>query len=290
MSGNSRDRIIARLGARRSFSGQGWERDAIWLGNGMRREVFFFESGGVLLYGSLFSAAEISRPLGVVACSSWGVEADRSDPLVRSAALAMARLGGAGMVFHYPGYGDSFGDLVGAELSRLGEAAADAVAEARRRCPGLSWLLAGFMFGASVALAALRPAAVDRLLLVQPALRPGAYFERLARRSQPLAPGPSPKQMMEVGTTPGMAYGYPVAERILERGIEADATVAAALEAFAGKGAVIRHAVPDGDESLPDHFEQVVVDGAWRFGSQNNPRLGGAVSDWLDRRTPAEPR
>jgi hypothetical protein len=260
--------------------------ESTWTGDGIRREVFFFRSRGVELYGSLFAATEIVRPFGVVLCNSWGVEADRCDPLQRSIALSMARLGGAGLVFHYPGYGDSYGDLAGLGLADLSDAAADAVAEASRRCPGLAWILAGLVLGASVACLAQRQADVETLLLVQPALRPGAYFQKLAASRRPIAPGPSPRGMMEVGTDSGMAYGYPIPGRIAEDAEAADGTVASALDAFAGEGAVIRHQKPpDLAEPVPDRFQRCEAPGTWRFGSQNNPKLAKATVEWLDERT-----
>jgi alpha/beta superfamily hydrolase len=259
-----------------------WDEYGTWVGEDLRREVFFFRSGDTELYGSLYAAAELSSPVGVVACGSWGTEADRTDALLRKVVVEAARLGGAGLVFHYPGYGDSYGDLADVEMADLSRAASRAVEEATSRCRDLTWLLAGFMFGASVASLAHRSAGVEQLLLVQPDLRPGRYFERLAKTRRPLAPGPSPRQMMEVGTASGMAYGYPVPARILESGRAVDATVSDALEDFHGHGAVVRH---PGDE--PDHapprFERVEVPGAWRFGSQNNPRLAQAAVAWLEQ-------
>lgn len=262
-----------------------WDDNGTWADASLRREVFFFRSRGVELYGSLFVAAEVSRPFGVVACNSWGVEADRCDPLQRSVAMAMAQLGGAGLVFHYPGYGDSFGELADLDLADLSEAASDAVAEASRRCPELAWILAGFALGASVACLAQRQAGVEALLLVQPALRPGSYFQWLAARTKPLAPGPSPRAMLKVGTTPGMAYGYPVPRRIAEQVEGADATVEAVLASFAGLGAVIRQAKPSEDDFVPESFERVVAPGTWRFGSQNHPQLAAGAGAWLDRHT-----
>jgi hypothetical protein len=259
--------------------------ESTWTGEGLRREVFFFRSRGVELYGSLYAATEIVRPFGVVLCNSWGVEADRCDPLQRSIALEMARAGGAGLVFHYPGYGDSYGDLAGLGLEDLSGAAADAVAEASRRRPGLAWILAGVVLGASVACLARRQADVETLLLVQPALRPGAYFQKLATSRRPIAPGPSPREMMEVGSAPGMAYGYPIPGRIAENAEAADDAVTAALQAFQGEGAVIRHEKPSDSEPVPDRFRQCDVPGTWRFGSQNNPKLARATIEWLDRRT-----
>jgi hypothetical protein len=262
-----------------------WSDAAAWSGDGLRREVFFFGSGGVDLYGSLFAAARPSRRYGVLAFSSWGVEADRSDPLARFVALAMARHGGAGMVFHYPGYGDSYGDLAALTLDDLSRAAVDASAEASRRCPDLDWIFAGFMFGASVACLAQAAGAAEHLLLVQPELRPGDYFERLSHSRGPLAPGPSPRQMMEAGSTPGMAYGYPIPRRIAGEAGETDAAVAAALTAFGGGGAVVRHVLDDEPDPAPERLERIEVPGAWRFGSQNHPELAGAAGDWLDRYT-----
>jgi len=268
------------VGSKSSFDGA----DSVWTGGGLHREVFFFDSSGVRLYGSLYVAAEPSRPFGVVACNSWGVEADRCDPLQRSVALRTAQLGGAGLVFHYPGYGDSYGELAGVSLEDLAAAALDALAEGRRRCPEVSWMFAGVAVGAAVACLAGRRASVKTLLLLQPALRPGAYFRRLAERTEPLAPGSSPREMLEAGATPGMAYGYPLPRRVLDRADAIDTAVAAELAAFDGRVAAIRHTEPQA-EALPPRFEEVTVRGPWRFGAQNHPQLAAAAAEWLGRWT-----
>lgn len=265
----------------------GWVDWGTWEGGGLRREVFFFRSRGVELYGSLFASAELKHTCGVVACNSWGVEADRCEPLLRSVVVDVARRGGAGMVFHYPGYGDSHGELADVCLEDLGEAASDAVAEASRRQPGTSWTLAGLALGASVACLARQRAGAERLLLIQPALRPVAYFQGLSRRGEPLTVGDGAGEGMAAGTAEGMAYGYPVPRRIVDDP-DADAAIAAALAAFEGRGAVVRHPVPagrseEGAEPIPERFERVDVPGRWRFGSRSNPRLAEAASGWLDR-------
>jgi hypothetical protein len=266
-----------------------WSDAAAWHGDGLRREVFFFRSGGVQLYGSLYVAAERSRPFGFVACGSWGVEADRSDPLLRSLAMRMARLGGAGLVFHYPGYGDSFGDLAEASLADLSAAALDAVEEGTRRCPGIAWIFGGFMFGASVACLAQRRLGPGPLLLVQPALRPTAYFERLqSRRSLPARVAGGAE--LEPGDTPGMAYGYPVPHRIAAASGGADAAVAEALDEYRGEGTVIGHAEPAEAEPALDRFERIDVPGRWRFGAHDYPQLAEAAGEWLRRRTEADAR
>ncbi len=275
---DSDDRVLCEGGHGRRPD---WSRDGIWVGDGLRREVFFFRSDGVDLYGSLYAADEPSLPFGLVACNSWGVEADRCDPLQRSVAIAMAQRGGAGMVFHYPGYGDSFGDLAALDMADLARAAEDALTEASRRCPGLRWVLAGFALGAAVACLAQRQADAGPLLLVQPELSPAAYFERLATATRPLAPGPTPLHMLEVGEFPDMAYGYPVARRILDRGEETTEEVDAALASFKGEGAVVRHSRPAATRRLPRNLRRITVPGIWRFGTQNHPRLADAAIDWL---------
>jgi hypothetical protein len=262
-----------------------WADAGAWAGDGLRREVFFFRSGGEQLYGSLYAAADLFRPFGVVACGSWGIEADRSDPLVRSVALAMARLGGAGLVFHYPGYGDSFGDLDAVGLEDLSDAACDAVEQASQRLPGIAWAFAGFMLGASVACIAQQRAAVEALLLVQPALRPGAYFRRLADRPRPLALGAPGREMMEAGVVPGMAYGYPIPRRIVEHAGEADGAVSRALAEFDGEGTVVAHPTPKEPDHVPQRFQRIDVPGGWRFGSRNHPELAAATTNWLDQYT-----
>jgi hypothetical protein len=262
-----------------------WGDAVTWIGDGLRREVFYFRSGAVDLYGSLYAATEPSLSFGIVACNSWGVEADRCDPLQRSLALAAARRGGAGMVFHYPGYGDSHGDLAALDMADLAEAAGDAIAEASRRLPGLRWTLAGFMLGASVACLAHRHADAGQLLLVQPELSPAAYFERLATATQPIAPGPNPRNMMQVGEFADMAYGYPVGRRILDRGEETTAAVGSALAAFEGRGAVVRHAKPVATSSIPRCLRRIEVPGAWRFGTQSQPLLAEAANEWLQEQS-----
>ncbi|MET0306456.1 MAG: hypothetical protein ABW196_09550 [Solirubrobacterales bacterium] len=263
----------------------GWAEASTWSGDGLRREVFFFASGGVELYGSLYASAGVTRPLGLLACGSWGVEADRTEPLLRSAAIGMAKLGGAGLVFHHPGHGDSCGDPAAVGLEELSQGAVDALAEGSRRCPDVEWILAGFVLGASIACLARQQAGAGPLLFVQPELQPGAYFKRLASSRRPLAPGSSPREMMHAGKVPGMAYGYPVPRRIAEHGGAADAAVEAALSAFTGEGAVIRHEAPDGPDLAPARFERIEVPGAWRFGAQNHPRLAAATVAWLERRS-----
>jgi alpha/beta superfamily hydrolase len=253
-----------------------WGETGSWTGDGLRREAFFFRSGGEQLYGSLYAAASPSTSAAVAVCNSWGFEANQSDPTVHRLALAMARAGGAALIFHYPGFGDSLGELAEATMETLADAAVDAVDEGSRRLPRASWTLAGLMLGASVASLAARRAGAERLLLVQPTLEPSRYFARLERSARRAA--------ARVPARKDNAYGYPLPRRILAAGSEADAAVAEALAAFSGPGAVVRYAEPPRSELVPDSFDDVVLPGAWRFGSKQKPELARKAGDWLRRR------
>jgi alpha/beta superfamily hydrolase len=254
----------------------GWENHGTWTGDGVRREVFFFAGAGCELYGSLYAADGVADArAGLVVCPSWGVEADRSDRLVHALALAMAELGGVGVVFHPPGYGDSDGDLSSVTMDALAAAAVAAVEEARSRQPAKAWVLAGFSIGASVASLALERAGADALLMVQPALQPAAYFGELARIARRVTLG--------TGASETVAFGYPLPARILESGIEADAAVAKALDDFKGRKAVVRQATSTPEADLPASVELVTAPGAWRFGAKEHPELARTALGWLER-------
>jgi alpha/beta superfamily hydrolase len=250
--------------------------EGTWAGDRVRREVFFFAGAGARLHGSLYAAAGPGTARqGLVMCPSWGVEADRSDRLVHALALAMAELGGAALVFHYPGYGDSEGDLEGMTTGTLAEAATAAAAEARARQPAERWVLGGFGYGAAVACMAAAGASADALLLVQPALRPGAYFAELERKARRVTLGS--------GGSETVAFGYPLPRAILERGADEDAVVATALEEFAGRTAVVRHESPAPDVQLPAGADVVTAPGTWQFGSKDHPELVQGATRWLER-------
>jgi alpha/beta superfamily hydrolase len=255
-----------------------WEDTGDWIGDDLRREAFFFASRGEQLYGSLYAASPASgeRPAaGVALCNSWGFEGNQSDATIQRIALAVARAGGAALVFHYPGFGDSHGTIAEATMDSLVSAVVDAVAEACRRLPGTRWTLAGMMFGASVAGLAAERIGIERLLLVQPALQPSRYFARLERSARRAA--------VRVPARAGNAYGYPLPHRILAAAEQLDAEIAGALDDFDGEGAVVRYAEPPRGEAVPERFEDVVLPGAWRFGARQKPELAKAASECLQR-------
>jgi thioesterase domain-containing protein len=164
-------------------------------------------------------------------------------------------------------------------MEALAEAAAAAVAEARARQPANAWVLAGFSLGASVACLALGRAGVDGLLMVQPTLRPSAYFGELARIARRVTLG--------TGTSETVAFGYPLPDRILDSGTEADAAVAKALRNFKGRGAVVRQATSTPEEELPPGVELVTASGDWRFGAKEHPELTQSALGWLEQTTGA---
>jgi alpha-beta hydrolase superfamily lysophospholipase len=253
-----------------------WDDAATWIGEGLRREVFYFGPEEASLYGSLYSAQRPTRRDGVVVCASWGYEADRTERLAHRIALAMARAGGAGMVFHYPGYGDSHGaSLAEATVESLAQAAAGAIEEASQRRSGLDWFPAGLMLGASVAALAQQRCryAASRLLFVQPALSPSAYFAALAKSAQRVTLGP--------GRIKEMSFAYSLPRKIVSAGPQADAPVRQALAAFAGEGTVVRYVGPPPDPPVPERFAELTVEGTWRFGMLDSPALERGVAEWL---------
>lgn len=255
-----------------------WENAATWIGGGLRREVFFFGPEQSRLYGSLYSAESPSREDGVLVCPSWGFEADRTEHLAHHTALTIARLGGAGMVFHYPGFGDSHGASPGdATIDSLALAAVSALEEATRRRPGLAWFPAGLMIGAAVACMALRASevAANRLLLVQPSLRPSAYFDTLARHVQ--------RVDLETGGSIDVSFAYPFPRRIVDAGEDADVPVIEALREFDGEGAIVRHVRPARDEWVPESLVDITVEGPWRYAAKDNRELERGVAEWLRR-------
>lgn len=246
-----------------------------WSGDGLRREAFFFESGGKRLYGSLYAAATPTHRGAVALCNSWGFEGNQTDATIQAIALATARGGGAALVFHYPGFGDSEGEPAKVAMEHLVAAALAALDAGGERLHEPEWTLAGTMFGAPVAVLAAPAAGVERLLLIQPALRAGAYFRRLERSARRAA--------IRVPERAGNAYGYPLPKPIATATPAIEAAVSNALAGFAGSGAVVRYSEPPRDALVPASLEDVVLPGTWRFGARQKPELAKAASEWLRR-------
>lgn len=252
-----------------------WETAASWAEDGLARETFYFSGGAEDLYASLYVAAPRTARIGVVVCPGWPVEEKASASLGRALALRAARLGGAGLVFHYPGAGDSFGDLASGTVAGLVAAAVAAVRAAKQRAPEAKWVLAGFSIGAAVAALAAEEAGPSRLLLVQPALEPRAFFEELvggARRWRLGEPGDD-----------DVVYGHPLPRWVRDGGPPQE-SAPRALDTHAGGGAIVRYTDPPRPGApFPDRFEERVVVGPFRRGEKTYPELEGAACAWLER-------
>ena len=258
----------------------GWSEATTWSGEGLRREVFFFSSRGVDLFASCYAAAEPTLPFGLVLCPSWGMEADNSNQMAHALALGTARLGGAGLVYHYPGYGDSHGDPRTLTFDALTDAGADAADQAAARHPGLDWVVGGFRLGAAIACVVAQRRNASGLLLVQPALRPGAYFADLVARARRAALGRP--------ASDDMVFGYPLPESLVESAAAADTAALSALAQFQGRGAVVSHVEPAPAEPPPAGLDQVDVPERWRFGGVNNFPLQNMADWWLRQRAAAD--
>jgi hypothetical protein len=241
----------------------------------LTREVFYFRSGAHLVYGSLYLPGEQARGYGIVICGSWGVEADRTQGMLRELALESAQLGVAAMLLHYPGQGDSPGTVQDRTLDELTRAAVDAAQEASRR-RDVDWIFAGLRLGALVgARAAAQADAPRRLLLLEPALAPAAYFaglEKAARRAS-----------LGVEQRDGLVFGYAVPPAIRD-----EARPLGGLAPLRpGDGAVVRYENTNLLHPVIRQLELIERPGRWRFQHASHPELLGAALGWLDRATGA---
>lgn len=256
-----------------------WSESSTWEGEGLRREVLFFPSRRVDLFASYYAATEPTLPFGLVFCPSWGMEADNCNQMAHALALAAARLGGAGIVYHYPGYGDSHGDPRALTFDTLVDAATDAAGQAAARAPDLEWVVGGFRLGAAIACVVQRRLGARGLLLVQPSLRPGEYFADLVARARRAALGRPP--------TDDMVFGYPLPEALRQSAAAADSAAVDALGRFDGPGARVRHVKPPADGPPPAGLDQIDVPERWRFGGVNNWPLQNMAGWWLRQRAAA---
>jgi hypothetical protein len=216
------------------------------LRDGVRRSVFFFRSENDLLYGSLYAAAPMRTPAGIVICPAWGWESlwmnDGLHVLAREAAAA----GGAALLFHWPGHGDSEGAPEDASLDRMVQAARDAAATAHAQAAGTAWSFAGVRLGAVAAARAAASAGADRLLLVQPVLNPAVWLGEMDR--------------LAGGTAGDWVAGFPVSERVRRA---AEHAPAEDLQAFGGRVAVACYETM-APLSLPEKSIIRKVPGDWR--------------------------
>jgi alpha-beta hydrolase superfamily lysophospholipase len=228
----------------------------------------FFPSGPDRLYASLY-ASDPPEGSGVVICPSWGVDMIRRQGLAHAVARDLAESGGAGFVFHWPGHGDSEGLPEAATLPRLGEAAVDAVAAARRMIDA-NWDLVGIGAGAHPATEAAARLGLPMLLLLQPAVDLAAHLSRVQRAAVDRADGEA---------SPGWAFGHPLPEGVRLSATASD--LGQAISRVRGRTGVIRYTSPE-PEPGPPGVEVLTVPGDWRReAALGHPSLAAAAIAWL---------
>src|SRR5437867_3344339 len=210
--------------------GAPWREAGTWSGEGIHREAWFFSSGNDRLYASLYAAAERRLDVGLVVCPSWGWELAHQLDLCHDLARSLARFGGAGLIYHPPGHGDSTGESESVTMERLVDAAVDAVAEAAGRRPGFAWRFAGIRLGGAVAIVAGERLGHDFVVLIQPALNAPEYFREALRTGR--------RASLGAAASDGAVFGHSVGEAILSSASGLD--VAGALRRFGGRGLVVR--------------------------------------------------
>jgi len=208
-------------------------------------------SGPDLLFATMQASRDPRAP-GLVICLSWGWELSHYADSAHRLADALAERGGAAMVLHWPGHGDSTGTPDEATMPRLAQAAGDALRAARDWLPEARWGLAGIRLGAAVA--ALTAAETDAafLAMIQPELDPVRFFEEsreAARRVSLIREG-----------APRWWFGQELPDRVVRSAHEVD--VSEAIDSYPGPCLVVRYEQPAPPDPLPGR--ECVFPGSWR--------------------------
>jgi hypothetical protein len=248
-----------------------WDDASSWEGDGVRREVFLFASGTDELYGSMYGSVEPRAEIRLVICTGWGHDFIQLNELNHLIALGVSRLGGAALLFHPPGLGDSTGSMRTLTVQAHAAAALDAAAEAARRTGLEGWGFVGVKLGASSAVLAAVQAEASLLAMIDPALDLPSHFEQLRRRARRLALGQMDDRTL---------FGHPLPEAA-----EFDLPARSPLEAlggFAGRSGIIRWSHPPTRE-FPEGPEAVVVPGSFSNppGPKEQVTLSAAAVQWI---------
>jgi pimeloyl-ACP methyl ester carboxylesterase len=250
-----------------------WDDVRTWTGDGLRREVLYVRSGESDVFVSLSGPAERRASFGFLVCPAWGLEGTGSRDLPIALARAAAKRGGLGVTFDYPGHDDSTGDVETATIDVMTRAAVDCGHEVRDRFEG-RWILVGIRLGASVAALASKELEPSRMLFVDEALDPAAYFDGLVRRSR--------RARLAYPGSSGLAFGVPLSEPVLRTSAGRAAEVRAAVSAV-GEVTSVRYASMAHDSTDLD-MASVVVEGRanlWLRRSLHQP-VAAAAAQWLD--------
>jgi hypothetical protein len=244
-----------------------WADAAVWIGGGVRREVFHLPSGGDLLYASLYISESAHRGPRLVVCPPWGSELVKTQGLCHRLARSLVDRGGAGVVFHWPGQGDSTGVPEEVNLDRLAEAVIDVLGGMVDRTGGDRWGLAGVRLGGAAAALAATSGGAAMLVLVEPVLDPPAHVNEVLRSAR--------RARLRRDGEPGWAFGHPFPAGLGY----ARQDVASAASSFTGRRAVVRYGA--GGPPSPSGFDTLIVKGSWRSGSlRDHETLARAAADW----------
>jgi hypothetical protein len=248
-----------------------WKDASSWEGDGLRREVFLFDSGPDRLYGSLYAASPLRLDVRLVICIGWGHDMLQLNDLGHELALGISEGGGAALLFHPAGHGDSSGSIGDVTVQGVVAAALDAAAEGARILGPGAWDFAGIRIGASVAALAAARAGGRMLPLILPALDLPAHFHELRRRAKRLSLGREGIPML---------FGHPLPERADQE--LPQPSPSEALSSFGGRAVAIRFSsVPA--EPLPAGVEEIVLPGKLSTppGPKEQARLADAAAQWV---------
>jgi hypothetical protein len=255
-----------------------WANLSLWQGDGVRRVLFNFNSGPDALYGSLYAAMEPERDLRLVICPGWGFDFFQMNDLMHALALGVARLGGAAVLFHPPGHGDSRGSIEELTVDRNVAAAIDAAAEGQRHAGGDTWDFAGIRIGAAVASLAAASASGRLLPLIDPVLDLPVHFEAITRRAKRLSLGRPDAPSL---------FGHPLPKRAMA---ELPArSPREAVSAFGGVAATIHFADDVVERDLGDRVEDVSIPGKLSNPAklEEQEALADAALQWIRSSTAA---
>jgi len=240
--------------------------------SGVRHAGIFFQSGPDRVYGAFYAPPARCR-FAVVVCTGWGAETMAMLHWYHRLAHDLARSGIATLVPHWPGTQDSEGDVLTITLDRL----VDTVADAQPVLADLAGTdrlgLVGTRVGAAVAASAAPIVGASRLVLTQPVFDIRANFDQEASSYR--------RMRMGAAVQPDWAWGFPLPPGLAQPDVEA--RIRSSLEAFSGRGAIVRYRTPE-PAPAPPALRTIVVWGDWRRPARrDHGPLRLATVRWLAR-------